>query len=101
MFKITCNGTPLTVEMRVNYWGRGSVDEKSIERVSCGVTAPEVALEEMASRTVLKVTQERCLGELCEEAAAYSSQMYVTIKRCTGNHFTSLLELPEKRHLFI
>lgn len=41
---------------------RGSVDEKNIEKMSCKVTVPEVVLEEMTSRIVLKVTWKWCLG---------------------------------------
>ena len=82
MFKISCTRMPLTVEMKVDCQGRGSADEKkSIERISCEVTVPEVVLEEMTSRTVLKVTQEGCQGELYEEASGYYHQMYMTIKR--------------------
>ena len=48
----------------VDFQDRGSVDEKSTERISYEATALEVILEEMTlSRTVLKVTQEGCLRE--------------------------------------
>lgn len=38
------------------------MDEKSNERTSYKVTVPEIVVEEMTSRTVLKVTHEGCLG---------------------------------------
>lgn len=73
---MVCAKTPLTMEMRIDCQGRGSVDEKkSIERISCAVTVPEGVLEEMTPRTVLKVTQGECLAELYEEAARYYNQI--------------------------
>lgn len=70
---------PLTVEMKV---GRADVQwMRRVLKISCEVAVPEVVLEEMTSRTVLKVTQEGCQGELYEEAAGYYNQMYMTIKR--------------------
>lgn len=61
------------------------------------MTISEIFLEEMTSRTVLRMAKVGGLGELNEEAAGYYSQMYMTIKgRCAENHFMSSPELSAK-----